>query len=151
MRALTVRQPWAWAIIHGGKDVENRVRSLGPYRGPVAIHAGLALDHEYDAHLIGKAVGRADDKGHISCPAARTVSEELGQFLGRDLPALNAHGHDGRALADVGEDGLALLFQRLFHHGGGSVLLFDLFLRQRIISPVKNPSRRTLSQVSEIP
>lgn len=23
-RVLTVRQPWAWAIIHGGKDVENR-------------------------------------------------------------------------------------------------------------------------------
>lgn len=38
-----MRQPWAWAIIHGGKDVENRVRNLaGDYRGPVAIHAGLA-------------------------------------------------------------------------------------------------------------
>lgn len=43
MRIVTVRQPWAWAIIHGGKDVENRVRNLaGGYRGPVAIHAGLA-------------------------------------------------------------------------------------------------------------
>lgn len=43
MRALTVRQPWAWAIIHGGKDVENRTRNIaGSYRGPVAIHAGLA-------------------------------------------------------------------------------------------------------------
>ena len=43
MRILTVRQPWAWAIIHGGKDVENRVRNLaGDYRGPIAIHAGLA-------------------------------------------------------------------------------------------------------------
>lgn len=41
-RVLTVRQPWAWAIIHGGKDVENRSRSLGPYCGPVLIHAGLA-------------------------------------------------------------------------------------------------------------
>jgi hypothetical protein len=42
MRVLTVRQPWAWAIIHGGKDVENRVRNIaGDYRGPVAIHAGL--------------------------------------------------------------------------------------------------------------
>ena len=41
MRILTVRQPYAWAIIHGGKGVENRVRSLGPYRGLVAIHAGL--------------------------------------------------------------------------------------------------------------
>lgn len=24
MIALTVRQPWAWAILHAGKDVENR-------------------------------------------------------------------------------------------------------------------------------
>jgi hypothetical protein len=40
MRILTVRQPWAWAIIHAGKDVENRVRNVaGSYRGPVAIHA----------------------------------------------------------------------------------------------------------------
>lgn len=45
MRALTVRQPWAWAIIHGGKDVENRTRNVaGAYRGPVAIHAGLTPD-----------------------------------------------------------------------------------------------------------
>lgn len=43
MRAITVRQPWAWALVHGGKDVENRVRNIaGAYRGPVAIHAGLA-------------------------------------------------------------------------------------------------------------
>lgn len=45
MRGLTVKQPWAWAIIHGGKDVENRSRNLaGAYRGPVAIHAGLSDD-----------------------------------------------------------------------------------------------------------
>lgn len=40
MRALTVRQPWAWAIIHSGKDVENRTQAWS-YRGPVAIHAGV--------------------------------------------------------------------------------------------------------------
>jgi len=49
MRGLTVRQPWAWAIVHGGKDVENRSRSLGPYRGEVAIHAGL---HVADGPII---------------------------------------------------------------------------------------------------
>ena len=50
MRVLTVRQPWAWAIINGGKDVENRVRNVaGSYRGPVAIHAGAAWDESsYD-------------------------------------------------------------------------------------------------------
>lgn len=45
LRAITVRQPWAWAIVHGGKDVENRTRNIaGGFRGPVAIHAGLAFD-----------------------------------------------------------------------------------------------------------
>lgn len=39
MKALTVQQPWAWAIIHGGKNVENRTQ-LWKYRGPLAIHAG---------------------------------------------------------------------------------------------------------------
>ena len=39
MKVLTVQQPWAWAIIHGGKDVENRTQAWS-YRGPLAIHAG---------------------------------------------------------------------------------------------------------------
>ena len=47
MRAITVRQPWAWAIVHAGKDVENRTRNIaGGYRGPVAIHAGLTFDYD---------------------------------------------------------------------------------------------------------
>ena len=25
--AISVRQPWAWALIHGGKDVENRTKA----------------------------------------------------------------------------------------------------------------------------
>jgi ASCH domain len=40
---LTVRQPWAWAIIHGGKDVENRSWRT-KYRGPLLIHAGSAFE-----------------------------------------------------------------------------------------------------------
>lgn len=45
MRVLSVRQPWAWAIVHGGKDVENRSRNLaGAYRGPVAIQVAQRED-----------------------------------------------------------------------------------------------------------
>lgn len=40
MKALTVQQPWAWAIMHGGKSIENRTQ-LWSYRGSLAIHAGL--------------------------------------------------------------------------------------------------------------
>lgn len=39
MKALTVQQPWAWAIIHGGKLIENRTTAWA-YRGRLAIHAG---------------------------------------------------------------------------------------------------------------
>lgn len=43
LRALTVRQPWAWAILHGGKDVENRSWRTS-YRGTLAIHAAAQFD-----------------------------------------------------------------------------------------------------------
>ncbi|MEM6304931.1 MAG: hypothetical protein AAF744_09430 [Pseudomonadota bacterium] len=45
--ALSVRQPWAWAIIHGGKVIENR--SLGSIRagnmkpGRICIHAAAGM------------------------------------------------------------------------------------------------------------
>jgi hypothetical protein len=43
MKALTIRQPWAHAILHLEKDVENRVWRTH-YRGPLLIHA--AAHHE---------------------------------------------------------------------------------------------------------
>ena len=41
--ALSVRQPWAWLIVCGQKDIENRPRRTH-YRGSLLIHAGLSLD-----------------------------------------------------------------------------------------------------------
>lgn len=38
MKALSIRQPWAWAILHAGKDVENRDWRTR-VRGRVLIHA----------------------------------------------------------------------------------------------------------------
>ena len=41
MKALSIRQPWAWLIVNGYKDIENR--TWGPtYRGRILIHAGKA-------------------------------------------------------------------------------------------------------------
>jgi hypothetical protein len=44
--ALSIRQPWAWLIANGYKDVENR-RWLTRYRGTFAIHAALTPDTEF--------------------------------------------------------------------------------------------------------
>lgn len=39
MKALSVRAPWWWFILHGGKDIENRDWRTN-FRGRVLIHAG---------------------------------------------------------------------------------------------------------------
>lgn len=36
--ALSIRQPWAWLIVNGGKDIENR-NWPSTFRGRFAIHA----------------------------------------------------------------------------------------------------------------
>jgi ASCH domain len=38
MKALSVRQPWASAIIHSTKNIENRGWPIN-YRGDIVIHA----------------------------------------------------------------------------------------------------------------
>jgi hypothetical protein len=50
MKALSIRQPWAWLIIHGGKDIENRNRSTN-LRGRIYVHASLGMTH--DEYTIG--------------------------------------------------------------------------------------------------
>jgi hypothetical protein len=45
MKAITVRQPWAWAIINAGKDIENRSWNTR-IRGRVAIHAAQGMTRE---------------------------------------------------------------------------------------------------------
>ncbi len=48
MKAITLRQPWAWAIINAGKDIENRDWKTH-FRGRVAIHAAVGMTRgEYD-------------------------------------------------------------------------------------------------------
>ncbi len=48
MKALTIRQPWAWAIIHAGKDIENRSWRTH-HRGALAVHAAKGLTRrEYE-------------------------------------------------------------------------------------------------------
>ncbi len=45
LKALSIQQPWADAILRLGKDVENRTWPLR-YRGPILIHAGKKYDRE---------------------------------------------------------------------------------------------------------
>jgi hypothetical protein len=43
--AISVRQPWAWLILHAGKDIENRSWPT-QVRGRVLVHAAKGLTME---------------------------------------------------------------------------------------------------------
>jgi hypothetical protein len=49
VRVLSIKQPWAWAVVRGAKRVENR-RWRTTHRGPVLIHAsaGISGQAEFD-------------------------------------------------------------------------------------------------------
>ena len=51
MKALSIRQPWAWAILHAGKDVENRTWGTC-YRGLLLLHASKTVDLDSVRYLI---------------------------------------------------------------------------------------------------
>ena len=77
MRALTVRQPWATAIIWGGKDIENRTRPTG-YRGRLWIHAGLHRP-DRDDYLEASGLARTETGDGLDWAA---ISRSLGVILG---------------------------------------------------------------------
>lgn len=43
--ALSVQQPWAWLIVNGYKDIENRDWAT-KVRGIIGVHAGKTFDRE---------------------------------------------------------------------------------------------------------
>jgi hypothetical protein len=51
MKALSIRQPWAWLILNAGKDIENRDWPTH-FRGRFLIHASKGMTHdEYEGGL----------------------------------------------------------------------------------------------------
>ena len=57
MKVIVVRQPWAWLIVNGFKDIENRTWATR-YRGPLLIQASARRPTEREMeefrHLAGK-------------------------------------------------------------------------------------------------
>jgi hypothetical protein len=61
MKVLSVKNPWAFLIIHYGKNIENRTRKTN-YRGRIAIHASLKSDEgAYRSYFITPAMNKIFD------------------------------------------------------------------------------------------
>lgn len=59
MKALSLTQPWAWLVIHGGKDVENRLWNT-KLRGRFLVHAAKGMkasDYESARHWAERVEG----------------------------------------------------------------------------------------------
>lgn len=59
MKALSIQQPWAWAILNAGKDIENRSWYTS-FRGKFLIHVGKKID------VLG--IGILNEDMDITCP-----------------------------------------------------------------------------------
>ena len=83
MMALSIRQPWAWLILHGGKDVENRTWRTN-FRGPVLIHAGATMTRaDYEAAVLFCAASSLPrDGSHLFFPTFDELKEQRGGIVG---------------------------------------------------------------------
>jgi hypothetical protein len=71
-RAVSIRQPWAWAVLSAGEDVEDRAwRGAPRHRGALVVHAGARREPEAASRWLHDAFG-------LPAPA----SLPLGAFLG---------------------------------------------------------------------
>lgn len=73
MKALSVRQPWAWAITHGHKSIENRAWNTS-HRGLLAIHASALWDGD-------DALGTVVDLANIHISDVRIPGRHLGAIV----------------------------------------------------------------------
>lgn len=98
MKALSIRQPWAWLIISGHKDIENRTWT--PSQSPpitIAIHAAQKLDKEGyarvkeifpeidlpspDQFLLGGIIGLVEYRGWVANSPSPWFSGPKGWIL----------------------------------------------------------------------
>jgi hypothetical protein len=84
VNALIIRQPWAWAVVYAGKDVENRTWQTS-YRGPLLIHAAKDDDPAGVATLLWTMA----DPGAFAQPWA--VFEARGAIIGVAYPRGHPH------------------------------------------------------------
>lgn len=80
LKALSIMQPWAWLIVNGHKDIENRDWAT-KFRGPVAIHAGKKMDGDALADITAE-VNPASGKDWPSRPEFSLVGGDKGGIVG---------------------------------------------------------------------
>lgn len=114
MKALTIRQPWAWLITHGPKRIENRSWHLPPSMvgQRIYIHAakGMTQDEYFDAVETARSIARDLAEMPSTMPSFNTLTR--GAIVGAatlvrclcepSRTPFHVPGQHGFVLADVG-------------------------------------------------
>lgn len=81
MKAISIRQPWAWLIVNGYKDIENRSWPTN-FRGRILIHAskGMTRDDYEDGQEALLYAGKFADLSGVAIPAFDEI--ERGGIVG---------------------------------------------------------------------
>lgn len=127
MRALSVRQPWAWLIVNGHKPIENRDWST-KYRGEFLVHASKTCARKYYLEVAAHVLNEFG----ITVPAFETI--ERGGVVGAAeiidcLTAADILDYDASHQCwFTGEYGFLLANARPmpFHPSKGSLSFFDV-------------------------
>ena len=77
---LSIRQPWAWAIVNGFKDVENRDWPT-KFRGPILVHAGVKEERD-DLDFIMTTIARVHGRDIVGLHIAYARDKALGAIVG---------------------------------------------------------------------
>ncbi len=82
-KALSIRQPWAWAIVHSTKRVENRPRRFH-YRGPICIHASLThtIKAQIEAESFMDSIGAQIPPSELAESLKSSEMIERGGIIG---------------------------------------------------------------------
>lgn len=131
MKAISIRQPWAYAIARLGKREENRDWAGCAYRGPVLLHASKTLklgDFDEDVESIRGIITR--QQGHEAGmlrqpPGDLAVWSTARNVPGwRPAPSLPLGGIVGRAqIVDVMRRSTEARPAELPWYGGGFALV----------------------------
>ena len=125
MKALSIRQPWAWAILCAGKRIENRSWQGCGYRGPILLHASKRCTRvEFDdaSYAIGDATHGALTRRHADF--VRYEDLQRGGIVGRArITGVLRTSADFAVYAANAPDGEA---QRAWWAGGFALVLADV-------------------------
>ena len=78
MKALSLTQPWAWLVVHGGKDIENRTWNT-KVRGEFLIHAAKGMKATDRDAAFSAAFGISGD---LACSIPDPADLERGGIIG---------------------------------------------------------------------